>query len=92
MELYEGGQYRIDIVGSDSSIIIDSQQGVLRGNVIGSGNTVLLDTETRTLVGNVTGNITGNLTGNVSGNLQGEFVDGYDNRLIDTSGVLFEIK
>mgnify|MGYP005991040615 FL=1 len=87
MELYEGGQYRIDIVGSDSSIIIDSQQGVLRGNVIGSGDTVLLDTETRTLVGNVTGDVTGNLTGNVSGNLQGEFIDGYDNRLIDTSGV-----
>lgn len=87
MELYEGGQYRIDIVGSDSSIIIDSQQGVLRANVIGSDNTVLLDSETRTLVGNVTGDVTGNLTGKVSGNLQGEFVDQYDNRLIDTSGV-----
>ena len=47
MELYEGGQYRIDIVGADSSIIVDSNTGKISASLANSTDTIVVDTEAR---------------------------------------------
>lgn len=57
MELYEGGQYRIDIVGADSSLIVDSITGTIRANIADNNGTVVLDTEIAKMYGTIQGNI-----------------------------------
>jgi hypothetical protein len=53
MELFEGNNYRINIVGSDSSIILDSWSGQLTANVVTNYGTVLLDIEKETFGGSI---------------------------------------
>jgi len=55
MELFEGNNYRINIVGSDSSVILDSWSGQLTANVVTNYGTVLLDIEKETFGGSIVG-------------------------------------
>jgi hypothetical protein len=57
MEIYEGGQYRIDIVGSDSSLIVDSNTGTIRANIANHEGDVLLDLDIAKMYGSLQGNI-----------------------------------
>jgi len=55
MELFEGNNYRINIVGSDSSVILDSWSGQLTANVVTNYGTTLLDIEKETFSGSIVG-------------------------------------
>lgn len=53
MELFEGNNYRINIVGNDSSVILDSWSNQLKANVVTTYGTVLLDIDKETFSGNI---------------------------------------
>ena len=53
MELFEGNNYRINIVGNDSSVILDSWSSQLKANVVTTYGTVLLDIDKETFSGNI---------------------------------------
>ena len=55
MELFEGNNYRINIVGSDSSVILDSWSGQLTANIVTNYGTTLLDIEKETFSGSIVG-------------------------------------
>jgi hypothetical protein len=55
MELFEGNNYRINIVGNDSSVILDSWSGQLTANVVTNNGTILLDIEKETFIGSILG-------------------------------------
>ena len=57
MELYEGGQYRIDIVGADSSIIVDSNTGRISASLSNSVDTIVVDTEAAKFYGSLVGSV-----------------------------------
>jgi hypothetical protein len=58
MDLFEGYNYRINIVGADSSIIVDSNTGLIRGCIADSDENIIVDTVTKTFRGTLIGNIT----------------------------------
>lgn len=70
-----GNALQIDIIGEDSSIIVDTASNTVRGNFIGSvfadNSTVVLDGATGVLTGDLVGNVIGDVTGNVVGSLEG---------------------
>ena len=57
MELYEGGQYRIDIVGADSSIIVDSQTGKISADITDTSNNVVVDAAAGRFYGTLLGSV-----------------------------------
>ena len=57
MDLFEGYNYRINIVGADSSIIVDSNTGLIRGCIADSDENIIVDTVTKTFRGTLIGNI-----------------------------------
>lgn len=57
MELYEGYGYRISIIGADSSIIVDSSTGLIRGCIADSDENIIVDTVAKTFRGTLVGNI-----------------------------------
>ncbi len=67
----EQQNYKINIVGDDSTIIINTDTNNVTGNFFGNltGNTN--GTHTGAVIGNVTGNLEGNVTGNLEGNVLG---------------------
>jgi hypothetical protein len=79
----EGSNYKINIVGDDSTVIVNSSTKTVTasfvGNVTGNINGVVTGTAGSSLVGNVTGDVNGvvtgtagsSLVGNVTGNLLG---------------------
>ena len=95
MELYEGGQYRIDIVGADSSIIVDSNTGRISASLSNSVDTIVVDTEAAKFYGSLVGSVfdsTNNIaydpdTRQFSGNLQGSMVDTFGDTIIDSQSV-----
>jgi hypothetical protein len=95
MELYEGGQYRIDIVGADSSIIVDSNTGRISANLSNSTDTIVVDTEAAKFYGSLVGSVfdsTNNIaydpdTRQFSGNLRGSMVDTFGDTIIDSQSV-----
>ena len=72
----EGSNYKINVVGNDSTLLVDSDNnrffGILVGNVLGD------------VTGNLTGNVIGSLDGDVSGSVFADdssiLVDGIDKR------------
>ena len=58
MDFFEGYNYRINIVGADSSIIVDSNTGLIRGCIADSDENIIVDTVTKTFRGTLIGNIT----------------------------------
>jgi len=84
----EGSNYRINIVGDDSSVIVDTTTntiigdlfgditGNLFGNVISAdGSTILVNAGVGTFTGDLTGNVFGELNGNVNSPNIGAMVD-----------------
>ena len=71
----EQQNYKINIVGDDSTILVDTDTNILsgqfQGNVLADDDTVIIDSTAKVLTANVIGNIQGNVTGNVIGNTQG---------------------
>jgi hypothetical protein len=68
-----GGDLNINIIGDDSSVMVNTstQQIIAAGGFVGNVTGNIAGNVTGNLTGNVTGNLTGNLTGNVTGNLVG---------------------
>ena len=73
----EQQNYKINIVGDDSTIILNTDNNALNGSTI---------TATTGFVGDVTGDITGNVTGNLTGNAAGAHTGTLDG---DVSGSVF---
>lgn len=95
MELYEGGQYRIDIVGADSSIIVDSNTGRISASLANSTDTIVVDTEAAKFYGSLVGPVFDS-TNNIaydpdirqfSGKLRGSMVDTFGDTIIDSQSV-----
>jgi hypothetical protein len=57
MEFFEGYNYRINIVGADSSIIVDSSTGLIRGSIADVNENIIVDTFNRTFHGTLIGNV-----------------------------------
>lgn len=95
MELYEGGQYRIDIVGADSSIIVDSNTGRISASLSNSVDTIVVDTEAAKFYGSLVGPVfdsTNNIaydpdTRQFSGKLRGSMIDTFGDTIIDSQSV-----
>ena len=83
----EGSDYKINIVGQDSTLIIDVDQnkvratggivGDVQGDITSTGNsffsgTVNLNTATVFLPDSITTDVIGNVTGNLTGNVDGD--------------------
>jgi hypothetical protein len=49
MEFLEGYNYRINIVGADSSIIVDSFTGLIKGCIADSNDNIIIDTVNKTI-------------------------------------------
>ena len=56
-EIIPGGEYRIDVVGSDDSVLVDSYNNLLKASVVMPNGTVLVDTTTGTLHGIFSGDV-----------------------------------
>jgi hypothetical protein len=72
MELYDGYTYRINIVTADSTVIVDSDNGFLKGSLLNCDNDVLVDFNT------------GMFKGEFNGNLKGNIVDNNSNTIVDS--------
>lgn len=59
MELYEGANYRINIEGADSTMILDSYNRTLMANIVSSEGELLIDQDLGEFNGNVNGNVIG---------------------------------
>ena len=84
----EQQNYKINIVGDDSTILVDTDTNVLsgqfQGNVLADDDTVIIDSTAKVLTANVIGNIQGNVTGNVIGNTQGVVTGAEGSSLLGT--------
>jgi len=80
MSFSEGASYRINIMGEDSSMILDSYTSRVKATIVGADNTVLVDKDTNTILADLSANIVdtdGNVayntsTNTFSGNLQND--------------------
>ena len=99
-----GMNYNINIVGDDSSVIVNASTrtitaaggftGDLTGSVFADDSSILVDGVDGVLrgthIGALTGNVTGNVTGSVTGNIFTNFIDSADSSpIIVTPTVLF---
>lgn len=57
MSFYEGYNYRINIVSSDSSVMVDTETGLLRASVAAHDGTIIVDVNNNTFHGSLVGNI-----------------------------------
>ena len=62
MSILPGDTIRLNITGSDSTILVDSWNSALKGPVVGSDNTTLVDTVNNVLLGKHEGELAGNVT------------------------------
>jgi hypothetical protein len=87
-EFVPGDQYRIDVIGSDDSVLVDSWNNFIKGSVVKTDGTVMVDTATGTVYATLVGSITDsggtvvididtkNIYGNFIGDLYGEVTGG----------------
>jgi len=61
MNFYDGYNYRLNISGSDSSIIVDSNNNLIRANLVSADDKIIVDINNQSLYGNLYGNSYGNL-------------------------------
>ena len=73
LDVNNGATYQINIMGADSSILVNSDTSQLQGE----------------LVGNVIGNVAGDVTGNVAGDLTGSVFNSMDETVIDSESKYF---
>jgi hypothetical protein len=82
----EGSNYRINIVGDDSSILLNSSTGTFtgrhNGTVVGSDGTILVDAETNVFDGRLVGNVSGDIRGSVFGDDSTVLVDGVNSKIV----------
>jgi len=57
MDFFEGYNYRINIVGADSSIIVDSNTGLIKGCIADVDENIIVDIFNSTFYGTLIGNI-----------------------------------
>jgi len=86
--------FKGSVVADDSTILVDSVEGVLRGTLVGTVTGNVTGNVVGNVTGNVTGNVAGNVVGNVTGSLEGDvtgsvfaddstiLVDGVDGRIL----------
>jgi len=73
----EDANWRINIIGDDSTILVNTDNNTLSGTLVGD------------VLGDVDGDVTGNLTGDVTGNLNGDvFGNVFGNVIGDLQGDL----
>lgn len=92
MEFIPGDAYRIDIVGADSSIIVDSWTSQIKADIVSVDGTLIVDTGEGKIYGPLDGNIVNssndividaeNSIGNIS--INGDVVDLHGNIVVDT--------
>jgi len=61
----DGSNYRINIIGANSSVIVDSDNNTLKGSLKALDGTIAYNASTKAFTGTLTGNVTGNVTGNI---------------------------
>ena len=97
--IYDGANFRINIEGADSTIILDSWTNTLKANIASSTGEVLLDEGASTFYGNFRGNIRAsdnsmiidNVTRNITANnIEGNLIDGFGNMVFDYEGSKFQ--
>jgi hypothetical protein len=86
----EGGDYRIDIIGGDSSTIVDSQNGTLQGRVLAPNGSVVLNNGTDGTDAVFTGDVVGDVAGSVTGDVQGNILDNVGDELISHTDRTFK--
>jgi len=86
MSFSEGASYRINIVGEDSSMILDSYTSRVKATIVGSDNTVLVDKDTNTILATLSANII-DTDGNVAYNTATNSFSG--NLLNDIGGIAY---
>jgi len=59
MELYEGAPYRINIIGADSTMMVDSYNRTVMANIVNSDGELLIDQDLGEYLGNVKGHVLG---------------------------------
>ena len=81
-----GEAYRLDIVGADESVIVDSWQGQIKADVVSSNGLIQVDVSTGKLYGPMVGNIE-DTEGNVVFNLSAQVLKSdLEGSVYDTSG------
>ena len=97
MELYDGASYRINIEGTDSTLVVDSYRGVIKANLIDSNDRVVVDCNAGIFRGDLTGSVIDNV-GNIVvdpeeklffGNVVGNVVDHLGNVVVDNLQQIF---
>ena len=78
----EGSNYRINIVGDDSSILLNTSTKKFTGTVVGNDGTILVDAGTNVFDGRLVGNATGDLRGSVFGDDSTVLVDGINSKIV----------
>lgn len=73
LDVNNGATYQINIMGADSSILVNSDTSQLQGE----------------LLGNVVGNLAGNVTGNITGDLTGSIYNSMDEQVLDSESKWF---
>ena len=73
MDFIPGDRYRIDIVGADSKLLVDSWSSHIRADVISANDTLMVDTQNEKLYGPLVGNLE---------NINGDTVVDVENRSI----------
>lgn len=59
MELYEGAPYRINIVGADSTMMVDSYNRTVMANIVTGDGELLIDQDDGIYLGDLKGNVIG---------------------------------
>jgi hypothetical protein len=76
MDFVPGDQYRLDIVGADSTIIVDSWTGQVKANIIGMDGSLIVDITDNKVYGPTVGNVE---------NMSGEVVLDTDNKFVNAT-------
>lgn len=71
LDVNNGASYQINIVGADSSIIVNSNTSEVSGDLIGNVKGSVFNTDNEIMIDNVTRSIFGDLYGDVFGNVVG---------------------
>ena len=78
----EGSNYRINIVGDDSSILLNTSTKKFTGTVVGNDGTILVDAGSNVFDGRLVGNVSGDIRGSVFGDDSTVLVDGINSKIV----------
>jgi len=97
--IYDGANFRINIEGADSTIILDSWTNTLKANIASSTGEILLDEGARTFYGNFRGDIRAKDNSKIidhssrniiAHNIEGNLIDGFGNMVFDYEASRFK--